>query len=315
MVSTLWVIFLFSCEKEDPTQLPEIFTLEVHEISDQSAATGGSIIDDGGGLISAKGVCWSVNPGPTINNNKTTDGIENGDFISFLTGLSPMTEYYVRAYATNSAGTSYGNERSFTTTTTLVEDIDGNNYKTVRIGSQTWMAENLRSTKCNNGEVIPLIIDYKQWWSLETPAYCWYNNDKQKYGDPYGALYNFYAVTGDCNICPAGWHVPSLEEWDELIQYLGGDGIAGGKMKTTGLSLWLAPNSGASNSSGFSAVPAGRRYWELFINLGAEASFWSTTINSDEFSYVKTLFYHEQTVNPMGKLAKQAGLSVRCIKD
>ena len=136
-----------------------------------------------------------------------------------------------------------------------VSDADGNFYKIVTIGTQTWMAENLKTTKYNDGTDIPYVTDYSTWLGLKTGAYCWPKNDFNN-KDIYGGLYNWYTISTG-KLCPKGWHIPSYEEWTTLIDYLGGEGVAGGKMKTTGTTYWATPNRGATNLSGFSALPSG----------------------------------------------------------
>lgn len=170
--------------------LPEITTTSISIITENSAQSGGNITVDGGATITARGVCWSTSQNPTITNSHTSDNSGPGSFTSSLTGLIQNTTYYVRAYATNSAGTAYGNEISFTTKGP-VTDIDGNVYYTVTIGSQVWMAENLKTTKHNDGTAIPLVTDPTQWGNLTTPGYCWNNNDETTYKNTYGALYNW----------------------------------------------------------------------------------------------------------------------------
>ena len=146
-------------------------------------------------------------------------------------------------------------------TSGMISDIDGNEYETVKIGSQWWMAENLKTTRCNDGTLIPLVSNDSSWQNLLTPGYCWYNNDSIAYADPYGALYNYYSVadTNSSNICPIDWHVPSSAEWTTLTGFLGGTFVAGGKMKETGTAHWANPNTGATNESGFTGLPGGIR--------------------------------------------------------
>lgn len=137
-------------------------------------------------------------------------------------------------------------------------DIEGNVYQTVIIGTQVWMAENLRTTKYNDGSSIPLVTEAAAWDDLNSPGYCWYDNDSINYKDTYGALYNWNAInTG--KLAPVGWHVATDADWTTLTTYLGGDSIAGGKLKEQGTSHWAIPNTGASNTSGFTGLPAGFR--------------------------------------------------------
>jgi len=234
--------------------LPTVTTGTTTPTSSTTASSGGNVTSDGGATVTARGVCWSTSQNPTISNSRTTNGSGTGTFTSSITGLSPNTTYYLRAYATNNEGTGYGNEVSFTTSDEIifnpsltygeVSDIDGNYYKTIQIGSQIWMAENLKTTRYNDGSNIPLVTDNTAWSNLTTPGYCWYNNDAATYKNVYGALYNWYAVnTG--KLCPSGWHVPSEYEWTLLVNYLGGVYAAGGKLKETGTTHWYSPNAGA----------------------------------------------------------------------
>jgi uncharacterized protein (TIGR02145 family) len=190
---------------------------------------------------------------------------------------------------------------------------DGITYKTVRIGDQIWMAENLRATKFNDGTTIDLVEKSKAWENLSTPAYCWYDN-YEKYGRTFGALYNWYTVnTG--KLCPVGWHVPTDEEWERLIIFLGGKGRAGGKLKESGTDLWRRPNAGATNKSGFSAVPGGDRYGNgRFYGLGACGGWWSASEYDSNQALNLEVWFNHIAVNRR-EMLKGQGLSVRCVKD
>ena len=200
-----------------------------------------------------------------------------------------------------------------------VTDINGNVYHTVKIGTQTWMLENLRTTKFNDGNAIPLVIDSTMWNNLTTSGYCWYNNEKNIYEKTYGALYNWFAVKSG-KLCPAGWHVPTYSDWELLINFLGSVSIAGGKMKNigtieAGTGLWYAPNEGASNESGFSGLPGGYRYYSgNFMNsLGHQGFWWSSTEYDISYSWGINLY----SSNSMASITygdKRYGFSVRCIK-
>lgn len=166
-------------------------------------------------------------------------------------------------------------------------DQDGNVYKTITIGTQTWMAENLRSTKFRDGTVIPNIC-YGEWNIHETGVYCSYNNTTDAvFIATYGRLYNWYTVTNSHNIAPEGWHVPNDAEWTTLITQLGGEKAAGGKMKETGTTHWVTPNTGATNESGFTGLPGGLRGSggpEPFFNfIGACGYYWSSTEPGPDF--------------------------------
>jgi uncharacterized protein (TIGR02145 family) len=194
-----------------------------------------------------------------------------------------------------------------------VVDIDGNAYKTININNRTWMTENLRTTRYNDGGNIPLTTDADKWNNLKSDGFCWYNNDSS-YKDTYGALYNGYAiVTG--NLCPAGWHVPSIEEWRELSTVLRDSAQAGGKMKEAGTDHWLSPNKGADNSSGFKGLPAGIRYFEgTFSSIQTYTAIWSSTEVSGDELWSAGLYYADSGLT-LNHNSKKYGFSVRCTKD
>ena len=192
-------------------------TAQVTSVTSETAVTGGEVTNDGGANVTAKGVCWGTAPNPTVAGNKTTNGTGTGVFTSNLTGLTDGTVYYYRAYATNSSGTTYGQEYQFITPVT---DVEGNIYKTVKIGNQVWMAENLKTTKYNDEAAIPNVTINAEWIALAADAYCWAQNNEATFKPLYGALYNWYAVeTG--KLCPTGWHVPSDGEFSTMEISLG----------------------------------------------------------------------------------------------
>jgi uncharacterized protein (TIGR02145 family) len=196
-----------------------------------------------------------------------------------------------------------------------VTDIDGNTYQTVKIGNQVWMAENLKVTHCRNGEAIPNVTDGTAWAALSTGAYCNYDNDALCGGDIYGRLYNWYAVNDGRNIAPAGWHVPTDAEWQTLVDYLGGDAVAGGKMKETGTKHWQSPNTGATNESGFSGLPGGYRSYDgTYSHVGYLAVFWSSTENYSYDAWTRLLHYDYSEV-ARNLYYKYYGFSVRCVRD
>jgi uncharacterized protein (TIGR02145 family) len=206
-----------------------------------------------------------------------------------------------------------------------VTDIDGNVYNAIRIGDQVWMAENLKVTHYNNGDSIPSITDPGAWEGLNNGAYSMYDNDSNNVSI-YGLLYNWYAVNDSRNIAPAGWRVPTDDDWKELEMYLGmsqsdADGFAwrgtdeGGKLKETGIEHWISPNTGATNESGFTALPGGNRNFDgTFVMMGYYAYFWTSTKYGNGFGLNRYLFYKgsgivRQENNPRN------GFSVRCLKD
>jgi uncharacterized protein (TIGR02145 family) len=254
----------------------------------------------------------------------TMSGNINKLVIANLTGLKVSTLYHFRVKAVNSLGTAYGTDVTFTTpdkwvsnftfnpdlTYDSVTDADGNSYKTIEIGTQTWMAENLRTTKYNDNTNIPLYSSSTPWAALTTPGFCWYNRDSVTYG----ALYNWYAVnTG--KLCPAGWHVPSDNEWTTLTTSIGGESTAGSELKETGSTHWLSPNSGADNLSGFTALPGGYcGYDGGFNNIRTHGDWWSGSEASTLEAYYQDLYYGYIYVNKSSS-SKNSGFSVRCLKD
>lgn len=194
-----------------------------------------------------------------------------------------------------------------------IVDIDNNRYETVEIGDQTWMAENLRVTRYNDGTPIALVTDNSAWIALTTPAYTWYENGPTDYG----ALYNFYTVsdTNTHNVCPTGWHMPSSAEWITLSTSLGGSSLAGGKMKQSGLEYWASPNNFATNESGFLALPGGLRsaISGSFLDIGQSGYWWSTSSGTSGWIYYFTS-YNSGLLDTYASGARD-GFSIRCIKN
>lgn len=197
----------------------------------------------------------------------------------------------------------------------LVKDFDGNMYDSVTIGTQTWMKENLKTTHYNDGSAIPNVTGDGIWGGLTTGAYCYYDNNAAN-GAAFGALYNWYTVnTG--KLCPTGWHVPSDAEWTTLTDYLGGESVAGGKLKETGTEHWESPNTGATNESGFSALPGGFRGSNgAFFGIGYVSNWWSATEYYAANVWGRYLNYDEaQVLRGYGHGNMGDGFSVRCLKD
>jgi uncharacterized protein (TIGR02145 family) len=305
-----------------------VSTTIVTSITSSTAISGGFVYGDGAGRVTSRGVCWAKFPNPSISDSKTEDGSGLGSFISKLTQLEVNNTYYVRAYATNEVGTAYGELRSFITREDLshiifnpdltygsVSDIDGNNYKTIKIGTQEWMAENLRTSRYNDGRPIGQ-GGGNTWVSSSSPLYC-LNRIYETYTNALGAYYNWYVVeTG--KLCPSDWHVPTDNEWTELSTYLDGDSIAGGKLKETGTIHWYSPNTDATNETGFSALPGGYGmydgYKDLFKTLGESGAWWSSTEPYDCCGGSAFLSYNNSRLY-VDSMGKSAGCSVRCIKD
>ena len=306
----------------NPVLLATLTTTTTSSITQTTAVSGGNIGSDGGGTITARGVCWSTAIAPLATGLHTTETGTTGAFTSNITGLTANTKYYVRAYAINSAGTAYGDEKFFTTEPVkTVTDIDGNVYNTVTIDAQVWMVENLKTTKYNDGAAIPNVTDYT-WGNLLTDAYCWYNNEIDN-KTTYGALYNWYAAKSG-KLCPSGWHVATLEDWTRLVTFLGGIDVAGGKLKEAGNTHWLDQNVGATNESGFTALPGGYRGSGLgdgaFYALGYYGWFWTSTVYPMDPVWDHIAGYVWQMTGSYGNclqsnLWDMMGSSVRCIKD
>ena len=194
-------------------------------------------------------------------------------------------------------------------------DGDGNKYDTVVIGNQVWFAENLKSTKYNNGVSIPLVTDNTKWASATSAAFSWYDNNPI-YKEKYGGLYNWWAVNVPY-LCPVGWHVPSLEEWTILVDNLGGEYVSGGKLKEFGVTNWLTPNEGATNETGFTALPGGRRYFGdgSFESLGTRGYWWTSSSTNDERFAWDFRLNNIGDDAIIGSFKKPTGYSVRCVKD
>jgi uncharacterized protein (TIGR02145 family) len=276
-----------------------------------------------------------------------------------FSGLKANTKYYVRAYVVTESDTIYGTQQSFTATPTpivfnpdlsygTVKDIDGNSYRTIQIGEQVWMAENLRTTHFPDGSAIQLLTalddpvhGIESVWSTIGPgtkAYCWQWDDITN-ASTYGALYTWDAAmngadssssspSGIQGVCPDGWHLPSDSEWTEMINHLGGHDVAGGKLKETGNDHWISPNEGATNESGFTAIASGaamNQWWTEWWCF-----FWSTTVikggpsHYDWESWDYRIVYWYIQSNDKGIynssyeykiVGPEGGYSVRCVKD
>lgn len=297
------------------TNIPTLVTTGLSSISKTAAMSGGNIINDGGSPVLVRGICWSTTSNPTIElSTKTLDGAGNGPFASSISGLKENTTYYVRAYATTNIGTAYGNLLSFTT---QFSDVDNNIYNAITIGSQVWMGENLKSTKFRNGDLIgtttPATLDIS---SESNPKYQWAFNGDENNVLSLGRLYTYYTISDGRGVCPTGWHVPSDFEWTTLTNYLG-EGNAGGMLKETGTVHWQSPNTGATNETGFTALPGGWRYvWGHFGGAQYWGGFLSSTTSTTNYDYVLARYMHSNYSNvQVTSIRKTDAYSVRCIKD
>ncbi len=314
-----------------------------------SALSGLTIISDGFATITSSGIVWSTTADPTINDNVITFILSAGSAKLYITGLMPNTTYYVKSFATNSEGTAYGEQTTFTTKAYFgtVTDFDGNVYNTTKIGNQEWMAENLKVTSYSNGMSIPLKLVNSEWsnlWLTSTDAYCYLNNDSNS---KYGALYTWSAAMGrdvaaasNANpsgvqgICPNGWHLPSESEWNQLQNYLIGDGYNydgstyGNKIakSLSSTSLWYSYSVMGSvgndvktnNKTGFTALPGGYRSdWNGSFYSSRQLGFWLTATENTYPGYFHAFEIKNSRVYLRKQLyeSKIKGGSVRCVKD
>ena len=302
--------------------LPTLTTRPVTSITTTTAVSGGQQINDGGATIMEKGICWSTNTNPTISlSTKTTNGTDSTGFISSISGLTANSTYYVRAYATSSVGTAYGQEVIFIAQAPA-------SLPNVSIGSLIWSNTNLDVTTYRDGTPIPQVTDPTQWANLTSGAWCYYNNDAAN-GAVYGKLYNWYAVAGIYDavsltnaslrkqFAPTGWHVPSDNDWYSLTNFLLGEQVAGGKMKETGTTHWQFPNTAATNLSGFNGLPGGvRQFTGAFGYININGYWWSTqdTDPNGSLAWNRNLNYNSE-IAFRNYVSKSEGHSVRLVKD
>jgi uncharacterized protein (TIGR02145 family) len=304
----------------DPGALPIVTTLPLGAFTATTAELGGIVDANGGTTVTQRGLVWSTSPQPTTADSYTQDGAGTGTFESLLLDLSADSVYYARAYAVNNAGIAYGNEVEFQVTADPylpgdgVTDIDGNFYQTIHASSgQEWMIENLNVCRYANGDSILHIEAALPWSISDSGAWSAYNNNMNN-TNVFGKLYNGWAVEDPRNVCPDGWHVPTAPEWDELHAVNGGYSFGGGNLKKTGIDLWLAPNTGATNSSGFTALPGGRRLGGGDFQESFGSGYWWTRTGNSSTLVNRHLFYSSNGVW-IDDVSKQEGHSIRCVKD
>jgi len=289
---------------------------QVSKIYADSATIFGEITNLGNADLQEKGVCYSTSELPTLDNKCTK--VESESSIEYrLEGLSPGTTYYVRIYGTNVAGTDFSDQVVFDTKYfnpgNGVTDIDGNEYETVVIGDQEWTRENLRVTRYQNGDAIPHLIDDNEWSSTTSGAYSYFDNDQSR-NIPYGKLYNWFTTTDSRGLCPEGWKVPSRTDWNELIWFLGGEDIAGERMKFPG--DWSTQTSDTVSVSGFKGLKNGDRSYNGSFNSSATVvgSWWSS-IEVDE-GYARFYYiYYANSKAQRDSDRKGAGRPIRCVRN
>jgi uncharacterized protein (TIGR02145 family) len=302
--------------KKDNGSLSTVTTLPPYAVASTEATLGISVESDGGSHIIECGMYISSSQDPEKSGQRFQIGNDTGFFAGQISGLLPDEQYYFKAFAKNEIGESLGNEVNFLTPAT-VKDIENNVYETVKIETQVWMAQNLKTASYRNGDPIgttsPATADIT---GESTPEYQWAYNGEETNVGIYGRLYTGYAVTDSRGICPTGWHIPSDSEWTLLTNLLGGEDYVGGFLKETGTDHWDSPNTGATNQALFSALPGGAREdaSSSFINIGAGCYFWSST----DFDITNAWYRHlSNSTVAVGRIGsgKGAGFSVRCVKD
>ncbi len=303
-------------------EVPTVITNDVTNITPTTAICSGNVTSDGGSSVTARGICWNTSENPTTSNSKTINGIGLGNYTTNIDGLSLDTTYYVRAYATNAKGTAYGEQKSFKTQyESFTDKRDGKIYTYINIGNQVWMAENLA--------YLPRVVGpetHSEYNGNRTDRYYYvyeyYGTDVDTakslfYYTTYGVLYNWSAAK---MACPEGWHLPSDAEWTRLINYLGGEDIAGSNMKEAGTSHWDSPNNGATNESGFKALPGGLYgsgifdYAGFFSSFGTFGYWWSSTEIDTNNAWYRSLSCKYSRVN-RNNMTKGYGFSVRCVRN
>lgn len=295
-----------------------------------SVTATGIIIDMGASAITARGACWSADPGPTLDDHVTIEDYDDGTFTTLLTGLEPGSAYYVRVYTSNSYGTAYSDEIKVWTLSGSVTDIDGNIYPVVTLGNQEWMASNLKTTHYRDGSEIPNLTANSSWITDSLGAYSWYDNKPDTYGELYGAYYNWYAGTNVRGLCPEGWSVPTDSQWKILESFLGlpieevnsswgqRGTNQGDQLKLAGYSRWYTHSTCMNlNNTAFSALPAGSRpAWDgYFFGHRSVAYFMSTTESATGKFWIRALQYDNAGIGRYSGYEKTYGVSVRCIKN
>jgi uncharacterized protein (TIGR02145 family) len=326
-------LYFYSCKKNKNTE-PSIETIGYTELTSQSIIIEGNVNNPNNFQVIGQGVVWSNTSNPVVPDSYphiTNEDINSKSFNSKIYNLQPNTTYYFRTYLDLGGYNNfvYGKEISITTppsetsqfnlnkTYGSVSDIDGNIYKTIQIGNQTWMAENLRVSKFNNGSPINQVTINNSFYNNGNPAWCIYN-DSVQYDNPYGKFYNEFVVTNSNNVCPIGWHVPSYSEYETLKNNLPSIDHNGGAIKATGYNFWKSPNSGATNESGFSAVGSGIREDLNYTNGKEICQFWL----QDNYFFALG-YYTFSGSNGIGNLSlgnagipyAGDGYTIRCVKD
>lgn len=323
------IVFSFVSCKKSVDNTPVLTTKQVTGITKTSAHIEGILTLTGGLPINSRGICLSKKPLPTLIDTVLNDlnvsnyNTINEKFSFDITNLNRNTKYYIRAFATNKSITGYGNVESFTTqdynilfnanrTYGTVNDVDGNVYKTIKIGTQTWMAENLKTIHYRDGSLIQNVPG-DEWYQITTDACCDINNTPIL-SQIYGKLYNWYVVKDSRKIAPIGWHIATKDEWDILTTYLGPFNTVAGKMRECGLDNWRSPNV-STNESGFTALPNGGRDGGWNVPFYGYAEWWCDT-DPPLPPYRAGMSNESDNIYPyVGNGNKNYGYALRCVKD
>lgn len=277
----------------------------------------GSITQNNQLQILEYGFVYGTTTQPTIENNQKIVSTESlGKFHSLIKGLNAGTGYYVRVYVKTELGTTYSDSYNVYTATAdqVIKDVDGNEYHTIKIGAQTWLLENLRTSHYRNGDPIPNLTGDNDWINATNGAWCDYNNVPPT-DLRYGHLYNWYAVSDSRNIAPVGWRVATKQDWDILFAGYGGVEYAGYAIREAGTTNWIStPRGGGCNTSGFTALPGGDRV-DSFVLIRSYAWWWSSTFNGNLPYNCYYLWTDEGVIHESLKPDSFAGMSIRCVKD
>jgi uncharacterized protein (TIGR02145 family) len=298
---------------------PVIVMEEISKVTSTLAFASAHITNDGGAPILLKGFCWSTTSRPTARNKDlaTQNGKGIDNFSNPIGPLLPDTTYYLRPYCSNNGkDTVYGPEINFRTLRSdQFMDIEGNVYGSVKLVNFTWMTENLRTTRLNDGTQIPLVTENAAWSSQVSAAYCWYDN-KEENKETFGALYNWEAVKSG-KLCPAGWHMPTDEEWAAFDKIYGGNAYAGGYLKEPGLEHWLKPNDWLESFyNRFRALPGGERDdMGKFNKKGTMGVWWSDVDPRKEVSWAREIISNSTALRRRKTENNAVGYSVRCVKN
>jgi uncharacterized protein (TIGR02145 family) len=296
---------------------PEISFMALTNVTQNSVTLNASIVS----YDSPTYVTFEYGTSTTYSNSSpaSQNPVSGNTPVNVSTNISSLlsgTIYHLRIKAENSYGISYSNDTTFIT---CPLDIDGNIYPTIKIGNQIWIASNIKTRHYRDGSIIQKVEDQSVWDSQTSGALCIFNNDSITFYNNLGYLYNWYAVTDTRGLCPTGWHVPSNSDWNNLITYLGGTDVAGGKLKEIGTTHWSSPNTEATNISGFTARGGG--YRSVFVLVPGQFAglqlygFWWSTNQSGDNAYKLRLQWDNGKTYFVASVPKTMGYSVRCIKD